>query len=600
MKHKITVWENNKKETIETQEENLLNFLFKHNYEVNSYCGGHGICGKCKIKVISGIKEPVREERKLLDKNDIDNGIRLACLQKISDDMEIELKNTADIKIYTAGMSEETKINQKFKKQLVIIEKPTLCDQRDFARRILDFLSLKKIHPKAIIDLDKINKNDEITVTIKDREIIQLKGGNTVDYLYGIAIDIGTTTIVLYLLDLNSGNEIDVYSLYNPQKKFGADVISRIKYAMENKRGKDNLKLELLKGLNKGINKLVQRNYITNEDLMYITVVGNTIMLHTLLGVDLKSIAESPYIPLFTNSLILTPEIAGMEINKNGVIQLLPLVSGYIGADILADILAANFDFNKINLLIDIGTNGEIILNSGKKIFACSTAAGPAFEGANITFGMAGLPGAIANFKFGENGELEYKTIDNHPPRGICGSGLVDIIAEIYNSNLINFKGAFISKEDMPAIHQKRMTTYKKFKAYRIALSQKAEEDKDILITQNDIREVQLAKGAIQAGIKILVKEIGVEFKDIDKVFIAGGFGNYIDPHSACVIGLIPGILEEKIIQIGNGAGTGAKLYLLNKDLKKYTEEIKEKINYIELSKRKDFQQEFVNSMQFK
>ncbi len=598
MNYNVTVWRNNSKEIISTiQDKNLLELLIENGYDIDSYCGGQGICGKCQIKLNSGKHEVTKAEKELLTEEDLDKGIRLACMIDINDNLEIEIEDKDDIVVMTSGNYQKYEIIQEFRKECIAIEKPTIKDQRDYTERVFAKLSVNNIKYNALKKLDEIDKEKDFTLTCREKEVLEIEEGNIEDNVYGIAVDIGTTTIVLYLFNLHNGQEIDNYSLYNPQKKFGADVISRINYSQENEKGKENLQKELIDGLNKGIKELYEKNNINKKDTLFMTIAGNTIMLHTLLGVNADTIAKAPYIPLFTSRMDLSPKDLRLNINNNGIVRLLPCVSGYVGADIVADLLTVNEYLNKINLLIDIGTNGEIVLNRGKDIYTCSTAAGPAFEGAGISFGMAGTPGAVSEFNL--NNKPNYKTIGNKKAAGICGSGLVDIIAELYRNGIVDSRGGFVDEEQIDKKYRDRLTTYKNFRAFRVVAGTETKNGNDIYLTQKDVRKIQLAKGAIQAGIEILKKETNTDSEDIDNVFIAGGFGNYIDSHSACAINLIPGELEEKIVQIGNAAGTGAKICLLNKNAIKITDEIIKNVTYIELSKRKDFQEEFMNTMTF-
>ncbi len=596
MKHKIQVLQNGEEKIIEADhDENLLKVLLQHNYELNTYCGGRGVCGKCRVKIIMGAKEPTSEEEKFLLEEEIESGIRLACLNKIEGDMRILLAEDEEIEVVTSSIITDSDINLDLRKSKVRLEKPNLDDQSDYLKRINNYILTEESNLESLKKLDQIKK-ETFTVTSRRKKIIQIEEGDTTGSFYGIAIDIGTTTVAMYLLDLNSGEEVDVHSFYNPQKKFGADVISRINYTLKND-GKKEMKEVLINGLNEGIRELLNANDLKEEDLLKMTIVGNTIMLHLLLGVDTESIAKSPYIPLFTDSLELDPVEVGLMMNKKGMVQLLPSISGYVGADIVGDMIAVKFSSYKegYNLLIDIGTNGEIVLGNGENIYSCSAAAGPAFEGANITFGMAGIAGAISEFRFNDSGEVIYKTIKDKSPVGICGSGLLDIIAELYSTGFIDSSGAFKAKEELLPWQQKLLSSYKDQKAFLIT----HRGESDIYLTQKDIREVQLAKGAIAAGIEILKKAAGINNDEIERVFIAGGFGNYLDPHNACVIGMIPGELEEKIVQIGNGAGTGARLYLLDTRKKKEAVKLKDMVKYIELSVNKDFQTAYIDSMSF-
>ncbi len=604
MQSKLIVEQNGnvKKFTVENGS-NLLSVLLENDFELNTYCGGQGVCGKCKIKIKEGINEATEKEKKYLVDDDIEKGIRLACMTTIKNDMNIKLEDTEEIDILTSGIITKTDINIDLKKETINLEKPTIKDQRDFLKRIYDKqLDAKNIKYSSLKDLNKINKNKEFTLTSFKNTITQIEEGNTINNFYGLAIDIGTTTIVIYLINLNTGEEIDIYSLYNPQKKYGADVISRVNYTIKNKDGVKKMKKVLIDGLNNGIENLIENNDMNLNDILSTSIVGNTIMMHTLTGIDTESIAKSPYIPLFTDPMEFNPNDLGIKINKNGIIFLLPSISGYVGADIIGDMLAVDFDSytDDYNLMIDIGTNGEIVLGNGEKIFACSAAAGPAFEGANITYGMAGISGAVSEFKIDDNHHVKYKTVNNKNPKGICGSGLLDIIAELKRHNFINSTGAFVIEEDMEDWQKNMMTKYKDNRSFIVVDSETTEADnKCIVLTQKDIREVQLAKGAIAAGIEILKQEADISNENINRVFLAGGFGNYIDPHNACEITMIPKDLEEKIIQIGNGAGTGARLYLLNKKYKNIAKKLLNKTSYIELSTNLKFQNEYINNMNF-
>ncbi|MFW5986215.1 MAG: ASKHA domain-containing protein [Halanaerobiales bacterium] len=603
LKYTVKIWLNEESEEVKVNAgDNLLKVLYDAGYEISSYCGGQGICGKCKVKLLSGEHQLTEEEKDLLTESEIDNRIRLACLIDVEDDLEVELEVTEDIIALTGGLITESRIDHEFHRTEVKLKEPSLSDQRDFLQRVHDQLDTEFINYSSLRKLDEIDKTKPITVTYSGKNVVQLAGGKKKNDVYGLAVDIGTTTVVLYLLNLRSGEEVDVYSLYNPQKKYGADVISRINFTQKEEEGQEILQNELLSGLNEALEEMLATNSLTSDDIVTASMVGNTIMLHTLLGLNAESIARTPYIPLFTNQIEIEPGELGLDINRTGSVFVLPAISGYIGADIVADMLAVDINSrtDSINLMIDIGTNGEMVLSTGDSIYACSTAAGPAFEGANISYGMAGIPGAISHFSFDvENEKIKYKTIKNKKPRGICGSGLLDIVAELYRAGIIDSRGGFVDEEKMTPAVREYMTEYKDMRAFRVAPAEESNNDEDILLTQKDVRELQLAKGAIQAGIKILRKKVEIECTDIDRVFIAGGFGNYIDPHNACVINLIPEELEEKIVQIGNGAGTGAKIYLLDKKARSSVRKIRERVNYIELSSRQDFQAEFMDSMPF-
>ncbi|MCK9524902.1 MAG: ASKHA domain-containing protein [Limnochordia bacterium] len=408
---------------------------------------------------------------------------------------------------------------------------------------------------------------------------------------YGIAVDIGTTTMVGYLLNLRNGQEMAVASLANPQRAYGADVISRIAYTQSHPEGVQRLQEVLVAALNSMITTLCEQAQVDKADVLALTTAGNTVMLHTLLGVNAVSIANAPFEPVFSDQKVLAAQDLGIEIGSQGKVFVLPSVSGYVGADILAGLLVCDLDHqDSYGLLIDIGTNGEIVLGNEGKILACSTAAGPAFEGANISSGMAGIWGALSSFRIQEEAGI-YETIGGIRPVGICGSGLIDIMAELLKHGFVDASGAFAVPSTLAKWKQDMLTTEGGMPAFLVT--------EEILFTQKDVREVQLAKGALRAGILTLLKEAGIEAEQIGQVYLAGGFGNFVDVHHACAMGLIPLELEERVTKIGNGAGLGAKLSLLDQSQLVRCTELKQRIQYIELSTRADFQELFMEAMFF-
>jgi uncharacterized 2Fe-2S/4Fe-4S cluster protein (DUF4445 family) len=410
---------------------------------------------------------------------------------------------------------------------------------------------------------------------------------------WGVAVDIGTTTMVGYLLDLQTGQELAVTSMANPQRVYGADVISRIAYTQENPGGVEELQKILVQALNGIITNLCDVGQIRKDNIKAMTIAGNTVILHTLLGVSAVSIANAPFEPIFSHGQTLAAKELGIEMAEEGSIFTLPCVSGYVGADIIGGLLVCDLEKeDSYGLLIDIGTNGEIVLGNKRQMIACSTAAGPAFEGAKISSGMAGVRGAIASFSL-RDGARVYETIGGAAPLGICGSGLMDIMAELLAHGFIDSTGAFAASDGLAPWQREMLTTVNGMPAFVVV------PGTDITFTQRDVREVQLAKGAIRAGVFTLLKEGQIAPAQIGTVFLAGGFGNFVDVHSACVVGLIPEELEERVVRIGNGAGLGAKLCLLDKTEFDRGIELKKRIQYIELSTRADFQELFMDAMFF-
>lgn len=393
---------------------------------------------------------------------------------------------------------------------------------------------------------------------------------------FGMAIDVGTTTIVCYLLNLKTGAIIETLSGINPQSKYGADVISRIQYAGRGMNELEQLQKEVLHFINSQIEQFVRTTGIEKEQIQKITLAANNTMLHLLKGVDPAPLALVPFDPVFTEKQDIPANTLKLHMNQQGSVILLPSISAYIGSDIVAGVASLQ-PGNKINryLFLDIGTNGELVLVTPGRIWCCATAAGPAFEGANISCGMGGVNGAIQSYMKGN-----IHVIGEEKPSGICGSGLIDLIAHLLENKIID--GSGIMKEDFILATEGQSATGQK-----------------ISITQQDVREVQLAKSAIISGIKILLKEAGVSYNDLDALFLAGGFGNYIDIESAIAIGLLPAEMKDKIIPLGNTSGTGAVLALKSVDFEDIMNDIIKQSEIVELGSNEDFQLEFAMNMYF-
>ena len=391
----------------------------------------------------------------------------------------------------------------------------------------------------------------------------------------GLAIDIGTTSIVLYWIDLSNGNMIKNIGISNPQVKYGADVISRINFC-SNKNAVSILQQKIIEAINFQVEDFVENEKISNKSIVKVSVTANTTMLHLLAGINPTPIALAPFKASFTDTQHYKAKNLSINIHQDGDVYLLPSISAYVGSDIVAGIASLVPDENiKIYLFIDIGTNGEMALVTPDNIYCCATAAGPAFEGANIFCGMGAFDGAISAFD--KNG---YKTIGDTKPVGICGSGLIDIIAYSLENEIISSDGNLIND-------------------FVVASQNDSGTGKDIVITPQDIREVQLAKSAICTGINILIKKAGLTYDDIDAVFLAGGFGNFMDPINALKIGLMPFELKNNIIPVGNTSGSGAKLHVINNKFMDLMYEVIKKSQLIELSTHPEFELEFAMNMYF-
>ncbi|MBN2610547.1 MAG: DUF4445 domain-containing protein [Bacteroidales bacterium] len=385
----------------------------------------------------------------------------------------------------------------------------------------------------------------------------------------GVAVDIGTTTVVMYFMDMITGETRKIASFLNPQHLYGADVITRIGYCQENVNGLKGLQEVIISAINKELENFVKESGFAADSIEKMVFVGNTTMLHILLGEDPVSIALAPFVPKFTSRQLRTGNETGFNINSGAIIETLPCISAYVGADIVAGVAALK-NLHKNYIFLDIGTNGELALARGDKLFTCATAAGPAFEGANISCGMAAVTGAISAF----NRQGKYQVIGNTAPEGICGSGIVDIVAYMLLEDIIDETGLLQEPFIIDGM-------------------------KKLRVLQQDIREIQLAKSAIYSGIIILINHAGLSFNEIDALYLAGGFGNYLNISSAIQIGLLPSELKDRIYPVGNSAGIGSLQYLRSKKFGSKINKVIENSSYIELSDIDEFNMQFALNMNF-
>jgi uncharacterized 2Fe-2S/4Fe-4S cluster protein (DUF4445 family) len=392
-------------------------------------------------------------------------------------------------------------------------------------------------------------------------------------------------------MNIAHGSQLGVSSGLNGQADFGADVVSRINFAKEHPHGLRRLKEKIIEVLNGIINDLLEKSKVNRENIYEVVVAGNTCMQHLFLEIDPINLALMPYVSVIKEPMTLKAKDLGISINKGGDVYMLPSIAGFVGADTVAVGLATYLEKSpEVKLVVDIGTNGEMLLGSSKRLLACSTAAGPAFEGAQIKYGMRGTTGAIEAFQI-HGDDISYKVIDNVPPKGICGSGLIDIMAELLKAGIIDETGRILSPEEISSNFRTHIVEGENGYDFIVAPG--------ILLTQGDVRQLQLAKGAIYAGIQILKEVLGIEDDEISQILLAGAFGNYIRKESAKAIGLLPDIPLERIKSIGNAAGVGAKMALLSIEERNRAVELSESIEYVELSNSLKFQEEFMNAMYF-
>ncbi|ADG83451.1 ASKHA domain-containing protein [Thermincola potens] len=576
-------------------------------------CGGRGKCGKCRVKILQGAGRPTAQEVDILEESDLKQGIRLACLTKVYGNMSVELPNYKKLEHNILMASEERsfQLEPHLKKIFIEVDRPDLENHRSDWQRFRDGLarggydSLDSEVPLALFRRlpDALRQaQNRVTAVMYGSKVVGVEERDTTATMLGMAFDIGTTTIVGYLLDLYSGKELSVVSTLNPQTKYGADVISRVNFAGREEQGLNKLHTAVVEALNKLIGEAAEKAGISRNHIYGVSIAANTCMHHLFLGISPQSIAVSPYVPAVSEPVVAKAAELRIDINPAGKIFVLPNIAGFVGADTAAVLLAVELDRSEdVKLVIDIGTNGEIALGSKEKMVACSAAAGPAFEGAQISSGMRGAVGAIDHVFFRD--KLDYTVIGGVSPLGICGSALLDVIAGLVELGIIDKRGRLLSYDKLtnPAakVYKDHLVQYEDQPAFMLVDAEQTGHGRPIMVTQNDIRQLQLAKGAMAAGVQVLMDTLGIRVSDIKEVLLAGAFGNYLNPHSACVIGLIPPELESKIKTIGNAAGTGAKLALLSASEYRRAAEIAGKVNFVELGSYPKFNSIFAQSTYF-
>lgn len=410
---------------------------------------------------------------------------------------------------------------------------------------------------------------------------------------FGLALDIGTTSLAMYLVDLSNGKIIDKNSSINSQVKYGLDVMTRISFEYENENGKNLLQDEIIKSINNLIDDLVNKNEIERCQIKKLVIGANTTMLHMLVGIDAKSLGKFPYKAKFLNSLKIDSKDLGINISAK--VYTLPNVSAFVGSDIVAGVYLTDLKNQKNALFIDIGTNGEIVLKTKDKLYATSTAAGPALEGMNISCGMRAESGAIDSLKI-QNEKINFSTIDNKKPRGICGSGLLSSVGQIIEKDFVNKRGRILDPKKLEREDYRRKFIKEDSKRKRIII---LDQNEDIYISQKDIRQVQLAKGAILSGFLILLEKENMEIENLNSVIIAGGFGSHLKKEDLTGVGILPESVKEKIRYVGNSSLIGAYMALMNENIIQEMEELSQNITYLDLATSENYERKFAKEMQF-
>ncbi|MBN1317795.1 MAG: DUF4445 domain-containing protein [Anaerolineales bacterium] len=564
-----------------------------------SLCGGKGTCGKCKIRILSGQVSPLDDrEKKALNDEEIAQGYRLACLTTVQGDIKLEIPAESLVgsqRLQLSGDGRETIIDPDIRTISVSLACPSEIDSRSDQARLADYLAENYGLTDIRIDLDAQRRLAEILRNDEWRAKIALHGDEVVtavrvqDRLLGLAIDLGTTSIAAYLADLETGEILAEKGMMNPQISYGEDVISRISYAIDHDG--EALQKNVVEGLDRLAGEMCAELGVDPEWITEVVLVGNTAMHHLFLGLPVRQLMMAPFVPAVTGSLYTKSRDIGMAVSPGAFVHTLPNIAGFVGADHVAMLLASGLaDSSSTTLGIDIGTNTEITLSAKGELRSCSCASGPAFEGAHIKNGMRAVAGAIE--KVWINGAaVMFQAIENQPPVGLCGSGVLDAVAQLLEGGIINNMGKFQSH---PFVRQTENG-----KEFVLVTMYKSGTGKDITLTERDIGEIQLAKGAIASGINILLKNANISWREIDKVIIAGAFGTYIDVSSAISIGMLPPLPLERFSQVGNAAGVGAKLALVSQAHRQKAMDIARRVNYVELTNFPGYPRVFANALRF-
>jgi len=597
---------------------------------INSVCGGDGVCGKCKIKLLKG--QVATQPTGSITTKEIENSIYLACLTTIHSDLEIEIPassaldlektNSRDLDISLKTFysesdeiilpelkdSEKTILDAALTRKLYIeLTPPNLDDKTSDLERL--YRAITNITGISLIQTGLINirllgellrsSDWKITITFIEKninqiEIILVEPGDKSRENFGFCFDIGTTTLSGQLIDLNTKKVLSSRAQYNKQVSLGSDVISRIIYAQQ-PDGLEKLHLAVSEGINQIIQELTEAHKINLNDVTSIVCAGNTTMIHLLLRIDPRHIRKEPYIPTVNFLPLLKAAEVGIKINPHGVLYCVPGVASYLGGDVTAGVLSCGLHKQpKTSILIDIGTNGEVVLGNNEFLIGCAASAGPAFEGSGVNSGMRATKGAIQKVRINpKEFNVEFSTIGNILPQGICGSGYIDLLAEMLNCGLINKIGK-INDLNSPRIRKNEFGN-----EFVVVFKKDGASETDIVISEIDIDNIKRAKAAIYSSVTTLLKHVNLNLTDVTKFYIAGGFGTYLDIPNAIKIGLLPDLPRDKFLFIGNSSLSGARQMILSNQARVDAKEIARKIAYLELSVESSYIDEYMAALFF-
>jgi len=572
---------------------------------IDSTCGGHGTCKKCKVQITEGIIPISRLDIRAFSQEELKNGWRLACVARATENLAITVPPmTTRPKAATVGVGRQVILRPAVQKRYLELTEPTLLDQRPDIQRVKDAIDDLEVNV-AFQVLQKLptvlrKNNFKVTAVVVDDLLIDIEPGDTTEFRYAIAYDLGTTTVVATLLDLNSGTSIGVKSMLNKQQPFGADVISRISATMLDESALSRLRNAAQSTLDELTQEVIKEAKVDKNNVYEVAIAGNATMIQLILGVDPEPVGVAPFITASQNWPVLNAKEFGINIHSQARAYSFPSFGAYVGGDIVAGVLASGMDRDKrVRLFIDVGTNCEIVLSDGNKIITTAAPAGPAFEAASIKCGMRAADGAIEVVKITEDG-VTLQVIGEVEPQGMCGSGLVDAVAELAKIGILDQSGRFISKEELkknfPKLSDRLIDLETTEKAF---ILHGDKSDPLVYLTQRDVRELQFAKASIATGWRLLMEQLNLKDNDIQQVLLAGSFGSYLSPASAIQIGLVPKIPVMRIVSAGNVAGEGAKMVLLSQPERNGATALLKEVEYVELSDRADFNDKFVVQLGF-
>ena len=581
---------------------------------IDSTCGGHGTCKKCRIRIAEDPPAPSSLDIRAYTVQEIKDGWRLACRTTAIRDTQVEVPPlTTRPKAATVGVGRQVILRPAVQKRYLELTEPSLADQASDLERVL--AQLDDLEPRAELPVLKtlgrtLREADyKVTAVVVDDVLIAVEPGDTTARRFGIAFDLGTTTVVATLLDLSTGTPAGVESTLNKQQPFGADVITRISATMMDPGNLDKLQNLARETLAELAQAVCAQGGVTPDEVYEVAVAGNATMTHLVLGIDPEPLGMAPFIM----ATRLYPEVLAADLGLGGIVHpraravVFPAFGAYVGGDITAGLLASGMDRDaRVRLFVDIGTNCEIVLGNRDWLLATAAPAGPAFEGAAIRCGMRAADGAIEVVTMTPD-ELTLKVIGDAEPQGLCGSGLVDAVTGLVKVGLLDSSGRFIPEEQAAVVAPGlagRLTTIGKERVFVLHWRgpeepENLEPAESIYLSQRDVRELQFAKAAIATGWQILLEEAGLEAADVKQVLLAGSFGSYLSPASAIRIGLVPKVPVMRVVSAGNVAGEGAKMALLSLRERAGGLALLEEVRYVELSDRADFNDRFVEQLPF-